>query len=240
MRSVNSLHPLINALRPAAILFAMMILGAALVTYLAITQMRVLIKAHESQDRRTSEALGLVRNLRGDLENAQKSLGAFQSLQGKGTMMPFAKQVSLDQVDQLMQRGWVTPKSYALAAQAQLVGPLFAGLSQHVAYRHSLSFEVTVPHELRLLALIDGLVSQSGGGLHTVEMCELALPSAEQKVKEGTQRALSARCTMNWYRFELKSGDATTSPSTAPLSGTATKAQVPGSLSLQANLGVRQ
>lgn len=175
----------------------------------SVHEVQSLIKAHAEAEKRVHEASRTTRELSNDLDNARKFLSEYDTLVRRAVIGDFEKQRSLDQVDHLMQAGWVEPRTYALAAQATLDKPEYGNLNHHQVVRHSLSFEVKLPHELRLVELLEGLTSNAVAGLTTVESCEISRAASEQRLDQKTaadaNRPLSGRCTLNWYRFALKS-----------------------------------
>lgn len=204
MKISKSLQSLAKDLRRSILMLVIMLCCAITLFVAAISQYRALSKAHDAEQSNLSAVEASVTQLRGELDSAQKFIDPFDALKESGVLSPFGKQSSLDQVDRLMQIGWVVPKSYALAAQAPLEGTLATKLSQHVPFKHSLKFEVSLAHELRLLRLIDAITSKSFSGLSTVESCDIERKSSQQKSGEVQDWALSATCTLHWYRLVSK------------------------------------
>jgi hypothetical protein len=204
MTNFNGLRSLVYDLRRSILIFVAMMLFAAGFISGAVSQFRSLLIAHEVEESNIYASNTKVNQLRGELDSAKKFVEAFEALKEAGVLSPFAKQAALDQVDQVMQLGWVTPKTYSLAAQSSLEGQPFAKLTSHLPLKNSLSFEVSLPHELRLLHLIDALTEKSTTGLTTVESCEMERKSTGQKSGEVSNSALSARCTLHWYYIPSK------------------------------------
>ena len=204
MKISKSLRSLAKDLRRSILMLLIMLCCATALFVVAISQYRALLKAHDAEQLNLSALESSVTQLRGELDSAQKFIEPFDALKGSGVLSPFGKQSSLDQVDRLMQIGWVLPKSYALAAQVPLEGTLATKLAQHVPFKHSLKFELSLPHELRLLRLIDALASKSFSGLSTVESCEMERKSPQQKSGEVQDRSLTATCTLHWYHLTSK------------------------------------
>ncbi len=220
----NSLRLMLKELRVPLVVWSVAIAGSSGLAYSSLLQYQKLAAAHKAANSELQGLSSTVRSLREDLGNAQKFLTSFELLSDQAVVGAFQKQRALDQFEAVVRAGGVEPKSYALAAQAPAEGPEFSGLTQHQVVKHALTFEVVAPHELRLVAMIDGLQTRDLAGLNTVEACEISASRPEKKDDVVALPTLNARCFLTWYRFEPKSDPNPGASPSGPLGGSVSAA----------------
>jgi type II secretory pathway pseudopilin PulG len=169
-----------------------------------------LMRQHES----TQEAYRTIKKgvlvTKGEIEIARKYSLAFQSLSESNATGDFAKQRALDHLEQALSENLVVPKSYSLAARKILTSSDFAGLDKHEVAKHTVTMEMQLPHEIRLLTLIEKMIAPNPGGITTVEACEITTGKHEGKESTSITASspasvpLSSRCQLSWYRFGAK------------------------------------
>jgi hypothetical protein len=223
----NSLQLMLKELRVPLVMWSVAIAGSSGLAYYSLLQYQKLAAAHTAANSELQGLSSTVRSLREDLGNAQKFLTSFESLSDQAVVGAFQKQRALDQFEAVVRAGGVEPKSYALAAQAPVEGPEFSGLTQHQIVKHALTFEVVAPHELRLVAMVDGLQTRHLAGLNTVEACEISASRPEKKDDAVALPTLSARCFLTWYRFDAKSDPNPAASPSGPLGGSVSAALQP-------------
>jgi hypothetical protein len=223
----NSLQLMLKELRIPLVAWSVAIAGSAGLAYYSVLHYQSLAAAHKAANSELQALSSAVRSLRDDLGNAQKFLTSFESLSDQAVVGAFQKQRALDQFEAVVRAGGVEPKSYALAAQAPVESPEFSGLTQHQVVKHALTFEVVAPHELRLIAMIDGLQTRDLAGLNTVEACEISALRPDKKDDVLAWPTLSARCFLTWYRFDTRSDPSPAALPSGPLGGAVSAALQP-------------
>jgi type II secretory pathway pseudopilin PulG len=193
------------------IMFAVAMLGVSTALFSSsIIYFRQLKNQHES----AQQAYRTIKNdllaTKVEIETARKYALAFRALSESNATGDFAKQRALDYLEQALSENLVIPKSYSLAARQTLTTADFAGLDQHEVSRHTVTMEMQLPHELRLLALIERMTEPNPGGITAVEACEIMLGKNEGKELTSSQSSiptampLNSRCQLSWYRFVEK------------------------------------
>jgi hypothetical protein len=169
----------------------------------------------KSQHESTQEAYRTIKKgffaAKVEIETARKYAESFQSLSESNATGDFAKQRALDYLEHALSRNIVVPKSYSLAARQTLSSTDFIGLEKHEVSKHTVTMEMQLPHELRLLAFIEKMTEPNPGGITTVEACEITISKNEGKESISvpfsvpTAVPLHSRCQLSWYRFGEKS-----------------------------------
>lgn len=220
MKTAQQIRLIATELRARMVVCLVMVAGCVGMVIASIGQIRALQQEHLSAEHALREMQARGHDLRDQLGHAKAHLARFETLSDVGAVGAFAKQRRLDEVDAILGAAYVSPKAYALGAEATLALPGAQGL-QHTVAEHRMSFEVSVPHELRLVDLIERLSSSEVGGLKGVEQCELRRNTDAEKSdkadKPGANHPLIASCQLAWYRFEKKGDSVQGAPASAPL-----------------------
>lgn len=214
MKTAPSIRLIATELRARMMLCLILVGACVTMLWIATAQVSALQRAHDAAQKELRELQSKGRDLRDQLGHAKVHLARFETLTDAGAIGAFAKQRRLDEVDAIFRSGRVTPKAYALGAEA-VTGAAGVQNLQHTVLEHRLSFEVLVAHELRLAELIERLASSEVGGLKGVEQCELR--RVDDQTKEPGLPSLSASCQLAWYRFERKSEPEMQGSGSAPL-----------------------
>jgi hypothetical protein len=204
MKTSKQIQLIVTELRARLVLCLVLVACCVGMVLAAIAQTRALHQEHLSAQQALREMQAKGHDLRDQLGHAKAHLARFETLTDLGAIGGFAKQRRLDEVDAIFRSGTVTPKAYALGAEATLTMAGAQGL-QHTVSEHRMTFEVAVPHELRLVEIIERLASAEVGGLKGVEQCEVRRNAdADKPDKPASTSRLLAACHLAWYRFEKK------------------------------------
>lgn len=190
-------------LRRPALIAAAMVLGACAFAALAWVRYDQLAEVERSQMRQASEQRRQLAELRRQSQDAQASAPRYEQLIASGAVGTFDKTRALDSFEAIARAFPGQVLGYSLSGQASFDLDDAASLSQHVLYRHRLSFEMEPRHEETFLRLLNAL-ARDLPGLASIEGCEM------KRSGDDAGAGLKARCTMDWVSFGDRSARAGT------------------------------